>query len=194
MQAPPGDTVNAPRHFDVLEEIQNLQQSSAGISEFRAEYKNTGDGAALASTESAPRATLETPSAISAQRLRHRPPKVARKAFARGVTARRKERRTDAIEHFSTAVSLDPLYLEARAELGVLYARTGEVPKALEQFERGLELEPNSSVLHFDRAWALLSLGRAAEAEGESRRALALNPQDAAAKYLVGLALRAEGR
>lgn len=191
MQAPMGDTRNAPQHVDVLEEIQNLQQDSVGISEFRAEYKTTVDAAAHAGAEPL-RATPGTPSAISVQRLRHHPPKTARKAFALGVTAQRKSRQAEAIEHFTTAVSLDPLYVEARAELGVLYARTGEISKALEQFERGLELDPNSSVLHFNRALALLSLGRAAEAEGEARRVLARNPQDVHANHLIELTALAQ--
>jgi Flp pilus assembly protein TadD len=192
MQAPMGHTRNAPQHFDVLEEIQNLQQDSVGISGFGAEYKTPPDAAILASAEPL-RATPGPPSAISVQRLRHHPPKTARKAFALGVTAQRKSRHTEAIKYFTTAVSLDPLYVEARAQLGVLYARTGEVSKAMEQFEQGLELDPNSSMLHFSRAWALLSLGGAAEAESEARRVLALNPQDVAAQNLLGLALRGQG-
>jgi Flp pilus assembly protein TadD len=191
MQAPMGVTSNAPQHIDVLEEIQNLQQDCVGISGFRAEYKTTADAVAHAGTEPF-RATPGPPSAISVQRLRHHPPKTARKAFALGVTAQRKGQQAEAIKHFTTAVSLDPLYVEARAELGVLYARTGEISKALEQFERGLELDPNSSVLHFNRALALLSLGRAAEAESEARRVLALNPQDVHVNHLIELAVFAQ--
>jgi Flp pilus assembly protein TadD len=188
---PPGDARNASQRFDLQGEIQNLQQESAGISGFRAEYKSTVDASALTAAEPV-RATPGPPSTISVQRLRHHPPKTARKAFALGVTAHRKSRQTEAIEHLVTAVSLDPLYVQAHAELGVLYARTGEVPKALEQFERGLELDPNSSMLHFNRAWALLSLGRTAEAESEARRVLALNPQEVDANHLIGLALLAQ--
>jgi tetratricopeptide (TPR) repeat protein len=191
LPAPLGHIRDAPQHVDVLEEVQSVQQDSMGISEFRAEYKTAADAAALASDAALLRATPGPPSAISVQRLRHHPPRAALKAFARGVTAQRKARQTEAIEHFTTAVSLDPMYMEARAELGVLYARTGEVAKALEQFESALELEPNSSVLHFNRGWALLSLGRAAEAEREAHCALALNPRDVAAHHLIGLALLA---
>ncbi len=108
------------------------------------------------------------------------------------MAAGRKGQQTEAIEHLTTAVSWDPSYLEARAELGVLYARTGEIAKALEQFERGSELEPNSGALHFNQAWALLSLGRASEAEREARRALAFNPQQVNAQRLLALALFAQ--
>jgi tetratricopeptide (TPR) repeat protein len=191
IQAPMRVTSNDPQHIDVLEEIQNLQQDCVGISEFRAEYKTTADAVAHAGAEPL-RATPGPASAISVQRLRHHPPKIARKAFALGLTAQRKSRQAEAIEHFTTAVSQDPLYVEARAELGVLYARNGEISKALEQFERGLELDPNSSVLHFNRALALLSLGRAAEAESEARRVLALNPQDVHVNHLIELALFAQ--
>jgi Flp pilus assembly protein TadD len=193
MQAPLGHTPNA-QHFDVLEVVQSLQQDSVGISRFRAEYKTTANAAALAGAEPLRSVTPGPPSTISVQRLLHHPPKAALKAFARGVTAERKARQTEAIEHFTTAVSLDPSYVEARAALGVAYARVGEVSKALEQFERGLALEPNSSVLHFNRALALLSLGRAAEAEREAQYVLVLNPQDVAAPTLIRLASLAQGR
>jgi tetratricopeptide (TPR) repeat protein len=189
-QTPPAAS---PRRSDVQEEIQSLQQSNVDVSGLRAEYKNLREAAALAGSEPVLRAMPAPASAISAQRLRHHPPKAAQKAFVRGVTARRKGRQTEAIENFTNAVSLDPSYVEARLELGVMYARAGDVSKALEQFERASELEPNSSVLHFNRAWALLSLGRAAEAEREARRVLALSPQDVDAHHLIDLALLAQG-
>jgi tetratricopeptide (TPR) repeat protein len=181
-----------PRQLDVLEEIQRMERERAAISPLRAEYKNTAEAAALAGAELVPYAVPAPPIAISVQRLSHRPTKAARKAFALGAAVQRKGRQAEAIEHFATAVSLDPLYVEARAELGVLYVRTGEISKALEQFERGSELEPNSTMLRFNRACMLLSLGRAAEAEAEARRVLVINPRAVDAQRLVRLAILAE--
>jgi tetratricopeptide (TPR) repeat protein len=190
----PAPGTPSPQWPDVQEEIESLQQDTLDISGFRAEYKTTADAAALAGTEPPFRARPEPPSTISAQRLRHRPPKAAQKAFALGLAAEQKGRRTEALEHFTRAVNLDPSYLKARAEMGVLYSRNGEVSKALEQFERASELEPNSSTLHFNQAWALLSLGRASEAEREARRALALNPGQVDAQRLLSLAVFAQVR
>ncbi len=170
------------------------------MSEFRAEDKTgadrtMADAASLSGSEAVLLAVTASRQAQSQfrQRLRHQPPKAARKAFASGVKAQRKGRQTESLEDYITAVSLDPLFVEARAELGVLYARTGEASKALEQFERASELEPNSSMLHYNQARTLLSLGRAAEAEREARRVLALNPQEVHAQKLLRLALLAEG-
>jgi Flp pilus assembly protein TadD len=193
LQTRPGDTRNAPQRADVLEEIQSLQRTDVGAEGLLAEYKNAGM-AALAAGEPVPRAASTPPATISAQRLRHHPPKAALKAFAQGTTAVRKGQKTEATKYFTSAVRLDPLFVEARTELGALYARTGEVSNALEQFDRALELEPNSSMLHYNRSWALLSLGRAAEAESEARRALAINPQHVQAHTLLRLALTAEAR
>lgn len=190
--AAPGTPV--PQRLDLQEEIQSLQQDSLDVSVFRAEYKTKADAAAPAGTESPFRVTPVGPRTISAQRLGHHPPKAARKAFALGIAAAKRERPAEALDHFTTAVSLDPSYLEARAELGVLYSRNGEVSKALEQFARASELEPNSSMLHFNQAWALLSLGRASEAEDEARRALALNPGQVDAQRLLALAVFAQVR
>jgi tetratricopeptide (TPR) repeat protein len=191
-QHPPANP-QTPQRVDVQEEIQRLQQESVDFGAPRAEYKNSAEAALFAGPDPGPHAMAGPPSVISAQRLAHHPPKAAQKAFALGIRAQRRDRQTEAIQHFTTAVSLYPSYVEARAELGVLYVRTGEISKALEQFERGSELEPNSSMLHFNRAWALLSLGRAAEAEREARRVLALKPQQANAQRLIDLALRAQG-
>ena len=192
-QAPAIDPLpDTPHRLDLAEEKRRLRWESVGGGAVRAEYKTTADAAALANAEPVFAPRPEPSGAISAQRLRHHPPKAARKTFARGVTAQREGRRGEAIEQFNEAVSLDPLYVEARAELGVLYVRTGEISKALQQFELASELEPNSSMLHFNRAWALLVLGRAVEAEREARRVLALKPEEADAHRLIGLALAAQ--
>jgi tetratricopeptide (TPR) repeat protein len=183
-----------PQRLDVLEEIQSLVQDSPDASGFHAEYKTQADAATLAREDTVIRAMSGPPSTISAQRLRHHPPKAALKAFELGMAARGKGRQAEAIEHLAAAVSLDTSYVEARAELGVSYAWTGEVSKALDQFERASELEPNSSMLHFNQAWTLLSLGRASEAEREARLTLALNPRQIDTQRLLALALFAQVR
>src|SRR5262245_53062880 len=60
----------------------------------------------------------------------HKPPKEALKEFDKGVKAWRKGRREEAFQYFSTAVSYDPDYVEARAHLGQLYLQEGEPLKA----------------------------------------------------------------
>jgi TolB-like protein/DNA-binding winged helix-turn-helix (wHTH) protein/Tfp pilus assembly protein PilF len=44
------------------------------------------------------------------------------------------------------------------------------------EFERGLELNPNNADIHHDFAHYLMAMGRVAESEAESKRALALDP------------------
>src|ERR1700680_1021295 len=88
---------------------------------------------------------------ISAPHLAHKPPRAARTAFARGILAQRKKRTVDARQYLIQAITLDPEYVEAHAELGVLYGQDRQASAALEQFEIALALEPNSEELHTDR-------------------------------------------
>jgi predicted Zn-dependent protease len=56
-------------------------------------------------------------------------------------------------------------------------------------FDGALALEPNWALIHIDRAAALVNLNRPDEAEIASRRALRLEPNSAAASYMLGCAM-----
>jgi tetratricopeptide (TPR) repeat protein len=51
-------------------------------------------------------------------------------------------RHTEAIEHFSAAVTYQPDYLEARLALAEALRATGRLQESLPQFRRIVELEP----------------------------------------------------
>lgn len=75
------------------------------------------------------------------------------------------------------AVELDPSLGEAHAALAAtLFWNKRETVKAQESFDRALELNPNSSVIHHYYSWFLIATARFDEAEKHLRRALELDP------------------
>jgi hypothetical protein len=83
--------------------------------------------------------------------------------------------------------------VEARTDLGIVYAKTGEANEALDQYEQALMLEPNVAVLHSNKAAALVMLGRWEEAEQAARFALQLDPESIDANYMLGIAMMMQG-
>src|SRR5215831_6711502 len=72
---------------------------------------------------------------VSARVLAYKPAKPARKYFERGIHAWRRHRIAEARAHLSEAIRLDPKFVEAQAELGVVFSKTGEAARGLELFD-----------------------------------------------------------
>ena len=132
--------------------------------------------------------------AVPASQLAHKPPKAARTEFKQGMRSWRKRQRAEAIDHFAAAVRVDPHYAEAYASLGQLCLESGDPSRALEHLERALAIYPDSAALQANKAFALLTLRRPAEAEQAARRAVALASSSVKAHYLLGLALLQQSR
>src|SRR5215831_5223319 len=62
---------------------------------------------------------------VSARTLAHKRSKAAVQAFKRGVRAWNKGESDQALSYFAEAVRLDPDFVEARVNLGAVYAKTG---------------------------------------------------------------------
>jgi tetratricopeptide (TPR) repeat protein len=126
---------------------------------------------------------------ISARSFTHRVPKAAAKEFRRGVQAWTKGENEAAKQHLGEAVRLDPGFVEARFDLGFVYAKLGWAGEALDQYDQALSLEPNLAILHSDKAAALVMIGRWEEAEAEARTTLRLDPKSIEAQYMLGVAM-----
>ncbi|MFN2452612.1 MAG: winged helix-turn-helix domain-containing protein [Pyrinomonadaceae bacterium] len=75
------------------------------------------------------------------------------------------------------AVALDPTLAETHAALAAIFFwQKRDAAKALESFNRALELNPNSSVAHHYYSWFLIATARFDKAEQHLRRALELDP------------------
>jgi Flp pilus assembly protein TadD len=126
---------------------------------------------------------------VSARTLGHKHSKAASQAFDRGVRAWKKRQGEQAVRYLSEAVRLDPDFLEARTDLGIVYTKTDRPEEALVQYELALGLEPNIAALHSNKAAALVMLSRCEEAEQAARRALQLDPESIEANYMLGIAM-----
>jgi tetratricopeptide (TPR) repeat protein len=131
---------------------------------------------------------------ISARTLVHKHSKAAVKAFTQGLRAWNKGQSDQALRQFGEAVRLDPGYVEARANLGAVYAKTARPKEALDEYEQALTLEPNLAVLHSNKAAALVMLSRWEAAEQAARRAVQLDPESIDASYMLGIALMKQGK
>ena len=68
----------------------------------------------------------------------------SRDQLNKGAQAFRNAQYAEAVEHFKTAVELDPTYAAAYNNLAVAYEHEGQFSKAREAYERALKLEPNN--------------------------------------------------
>jgi Flp pilus assembly protein TadD len=126
---------------------------------------------------------------ISARALAHKPSRAAVKEFDRGVQAWRSGQSGPAAQHLAEAVRLDSNFVDALAELGAVYGKSGQPELALDCFTRAVVLEPNSSVFLSNKASALVILKRPEEAEPAARRAVQLDPRSVEANYMLGMSL-----
>jgi tetratricopeptide (TPR) repeat protein len=82
----------------------------------------------------------------------------------------------EAIDHFASAVRLDPDYVEAHASLGDALRRSGRTEPSLVHYAKVLSLNPSASQARFGYAMALVRLGRYREARDWLRQAAAMHP------------------
>ena len=87
--------------------------------------------------------------------------------------------------HYERALALNPRDPMYYTNLGNLYARRGEVVKAVGLYERALALDPQRPLVHFNMASALLMSGDHRAAERHLRQALKMDPELEAAETLL---------
>ena len=110
------------------------------------------------------------------------------------MQAQERGQSSEAIRHFAEAVRSDPNYLEAAADLGLVYSKAGQPEAAIAVFDRALAVEPNWALLSSAKAAALVMLSRWQEAEQAARQAVNLDPRSIASSYMLGVALLMQGK
>ncbi|MCA9643903.1 MAG: tetratricopeptide repeat protein [Myxococcales bacterium] len=99
-------------------------------------------------------------------------PDVAQPHHGLGVLEERKGRPDIASRHYQEALKVDPGFAPARANLARLYFNAADFERARSQFKRLTEVDPDELLGFTGLCESLLSLGRTAEADAVSRRAL----------------------
>ncbi|HEX7796937.1 MAG TPA: winged helix-turn-helix domain-containing protein [Vicinamibacterales bacterium] len=109
----------------------------------------------------------------------------------RGRSRESTERMREAAEQ---AIEIDPLLPDARATFGLVHASNLQWQNAEGDFQRALELNPNSARTHADFArFVLLPEERTREAEAELQKALNLDPLTTSWRIELAYALLRDG-
>lgn len=101
------------------------------------------------------------------------------------------ERRLEALEERLRADSAD---LEALVQSGIAEKTSGRLDRAHTLLQRAVELDPDSSVVHFLLAETLYNRGLSEQSMRSVRRSIELNPENPDAQYLLGFLLGDLGR
>jgi len=88
----------------------------------------------------------------------------------------------------------NPEDLEALVQSGIAEKTAGRLERAHSLFQRAIDLDPDSSVLHFLLAETLYNRGLHEQAMRSVRRSIELNPENPDALYLIGFILGDLGR
>jgi tetratricopeptide (TPR) repeat protein len=88
----------------------------------------------------------------------------------------------------------NPEDLEALVQSGIAEKTAGRLERGHTLFQRAIDLDPDSSVLHFLLAETLYNRGLHEEAMRSVRRSIELNPENPDALYLIGFILGDLGR
>lgn len=99
----------------------------------------------------------------------------------------------EAVKHVQKAIRIDPQWAVAHQDLGICYGRMHEYEKAIPELQSASELDSHMVQPWISLSGAYLMLGRFAESEAASRRALELDPANSMGRYLLGRTLALEG-
>lgn len=111
-----------------------------------------------------------------------------------GVALEREGRLTEAIQHYTQALQINPQYATARNNLGSAMARRAEVDAAILHFSEALRINPNYAEAHFNLGVALAQKNKFEAAFREYAEALRIKPSYYKARNNMGLALMKLGR
>jgi tetratricopeptide (TPR) repeat protein len=94
-----------------------------------------------------------------------------------------KKTRTEAMEAYDRALSVDPTKIDALLNCGTLHYEDGNFEKAVEYFARAISLQPESALAHFNLGSVLEELGNLEPARKHLRQAVRLDPNYPDAQY-----------
>ena len=114
--------------------------------------------------------------------------------YSRGEDLAQRGEYDAAINSYSTALSLNPMYLNAWIGLGYAYTKSCQNDKAIDAYTHAISIEPNTTI-----AWKSLGnvysiMGKDDDALHAFENATIINPQDSYAWLSKGLTLSSMGR
>ena len=136
-----------------------------------------------------PRDEMPASGTVSLAELMHKVPSKARKEAGLAEKAWKKHDLPGCVEHLQKAVEIDPEYLAAQSDLGLVYARMNQPDKVVTAFEGVLRIDPRSAFAYSLIGAAKISLGQYSDAEAAARRALQIDSTNPRSKYVLGMSL-----
>ncbi len=114
------------------------------------------------------------------------------KRYNRGVELHQAGFLNQAIAEYKGAIEADGRMEEAWSNLGGIYAAQKSYPKAMEAFEKALQLKPDRPTTLNGYGTVLYARGKTAEAKEKWKQAVQIEPGFASAYYNMGNALEGE--
>jgi tetratricopeptide (TPR) repeat protein len=114
------------------------------------------------------------------------------KHYNRGVELHQAGFLNQAIAEYKSAIEADARMEEAWSNLGGIYAAQRSYPKAMEAFEKALQLKPDRPTTLNGYGTVLYARGKTVEAKEKWKQAVQIEPGFASAYYNMGNALEGE--
>ena len=117
----------------------------------------------------------------------------AERAYNKGTDIFRQGLFEGAVPHYTTAIQLDPNYADAYSSRGGLYSILGQYEDALQDFEKAIQLDPDSGPYIY-RGITYSELGEYQKAINDYTRLIQIDPYDAYALHMRSLAYYSLGQ
>jgi tetratricopeptide (TPR) repeat protein len=114
--------------------------------------------------------------------------------FNQGVDFYRKRNNGKAIQAYEKVIQLDPTFIEAHNNLGVLYQEMGLYDKALEVFQKAIQINPRYEKIFNNLGTLLLLRERYEESKEAFRKALIINPNNIESHINLGILFKKQGQ
>lgn len=105
--------------------------------------------------------------------------------FARAVQLHQAGDLESAIREYQAFLAVRPERVDARSNLGVVYARLGRYAEAIEQYKRALSLDGSNQAIRFNLSVAYYKTARLISAAKELAIIVAAQPDNKNARYLL---------
>ncbi len=113
--------------------------------------------------------------------------------FSKGYDADNLKLYDKAIEYYQKAININPKYVEAYNNMGIIYSKQGNDNKALEMYEKAISINPEHASTYANMGAAYNNKGDFDKAIKLYGKAININPSDAESYYNMGLAYDHKG-